>query len=74
VLAPAFIVAEATLSYVGLGFADPTASWGAMLRDASDITFADFPWILAPAGAIFLVALAFNLILQAPPLVARRPG
>src|SRR4029453_4681775 len=34
-LVPAFIVAEATLSYVGLGFADPIASWGTMLHDAS---------------------------------------
>jgi peptide/nickel transport system permease protein len=72
-LVPAFIVAEATLSYVGLGFADPVASWGAMLRDASDITFADFPWTLAPAGAIFVVVLAFNLLVQAaPPLAADR--
>ena len=34
-LVPAFIVAEATLSYVGLGFPDPVASWGTMLHDAS---------------------------------------
>ena len=36
-LVPAFIVAEATLSYVGLGFPDPVASWGTMLHDASNI-------------------------------------
>ena len=71
-LAPAFIVAEASLSYVGLGFADPIPSWGSMLRDASDITFADFPWTLAPAAAIFLVALAFNLIVQAAQPLAGR--
>ena len=34
-LVPAFIVAEATLSFVGLGFPDPVASWGTMLHDAS---------------------------------------
>ena len=34
-LVPAFIIAEATLSYVGLGFPDPVASWGTMLHDAS---------------------------------------
>jgi peptide/nickel transport system permease protein len=73
-LVPAFIVAEATLSYVGLGFADPVASWGSMLRDGSDITFAEFPWVLAPAGAIFLVVLAFNLIVQASPIDARGSG
>ena len=44
-LVPAFIVAEATLSYVGLGFPDPVASWGTMLHDASTNirVFADFP-------------------------------
>ena len=57
-LVPAFIVAEATLSYVGLGFPDPVASWGTMLHDASNIrVFADFPWLLSPAAAMFLVVL-----------------
>jgi peptide/nickel transport system permease protein len=65
VLVPAFVLAEATLSYVGMGFPDPTPSWGAMLRDASNISaMADFPWVLAPAIAIFLVVLGLNLILQ----------
>ena len=64
-LVPAFIVAEATLSYVGLGFPDPTASWGTMLRDASSIrAFADFPWLLSPAVAMFLVVLGLNLAVQ----------
>ena len=36
-LVPAFIVAEATLSYVGLGFPEPVASWGTMLHDASNV-------------------------------------
>ena len=31
---PAFVLAEATLSFVGLGFGEPISSWGAMLRDA----------------------------------------
>ena len=64
-LVPAFIVAEATLSYVGLGFPDPVASWGTMLHDASNIrVFADFPWLLSPAAAMFLVVLGVNLVLQ----------
>jgi peptide/nickel transport system permease protein len=70
VLVPAFIVAEATLSYVGLGFPEPTASWGAMLRDAANVqAMAQFPWLLAPAAAIVLVVLALNLVLQ-----GRSPG
>ena len=68
VLVPAFIVAEATLSYVGFGFGDPIASWGAMLQDASTTrVIVDFPWLLSPAVAIFIVVLALNLILQSAP-------
>lgn len=64
-LVPAFIVAEATLSYVGLGFPDPIASWGTMLHDASSSrVFADFPWLLSPAAAMFLVVFGLNLVLQ----------
>jgi len=65
-LVPAFIVSEATLSYVGLGFPDPIASWGTMLHDASTNirVFADFPWLLSPAAAMFIVVLGLNLVLQ----------
>ncbi|HEY7170088.1 MAG TPA: ABC transporter permease [Vicinamibacterales bacterium] len=67
-LVPAFIVAEATLSFVGLGFPDQVASWGTMLHDAANIrTFADFPWLLSPAVAMFVVILGLNLILQQLP-------
>jgi peptide/nickel transport system permease protein len=59
-LLPAFIVGEATLSYVGLGFAEPAASWGGLLRDAGG-GFVDAPWLLAPAGAIALTMLGLQL-------------
>ena len=62
-LLPAFILAEATLSFVGLGFADPIASWGTMLAGAGNYNaIARFPWTLAPAIAIFAIVLATNLI------------
>ena len=65
VLVPAFVIAEATLSFVGLGFPDPIASWGTMLHDASSVrAFADFPWLLSPAAAIFFVVLGLNLVFQ----------
>lgn len=68
ILIPAFIVAEATLSYVGLGFGDPVASWGTMLSEASNVrTFTDFPWLLSPAAAIFLFVLGVNLLVQGRP-------
>ena len=62
-LLPAFILAEATLSYIGLGFPDPVASWGTMLAGAGNYNaVARFPWTLSPAVAIFAVVLATNLI------------
>lgn len=64
-LLPAFILAEATLSFIGLGFPDPVASWGTMLSGAANYNaIARFPWTLAPAAAIFIVVLATNLISQ----------
>ena len=63
VLLPAFVIAEATLSFVGLGFAPPAPSWGAMLQDAASVrAAADTPWLLAPAAAIFLTVLTLNLL------------
>ena len=68
IAAVAFIVAEATLSYVGLGFPAPVASWGTMLHDAATIrAFADFPWLLSPAAAMFLVVLGLNLAMEGRP-------
>ncbi len=64
-LLPAFILAEATLSFVGVGFVDPTPTWGTMLHDAANVsTLAQFPWMLAPAAGIFAVVLAVNLVVQ----------
>ncbi len=62
-LLPAFILAEATMSFVGLGFPDTTATWGTMLRDAANVALlGDAPWTLAPAFAIFAIVLAVNVL------------
>jgi peptide/nickel transport system permease protein len=64
-LLPAFILAEATLSFVGLGFPDNIASWGTMLIETANISqAARFPWLFAPAVAIFLVVLSTNLLTE----------
>jgi peptide/nickel transport system permease protein len=64
-LLPAFILAEATLSYVGLGFPDTVPTWGTMLQDAANVALlVEAPWMLAPAAAIFVVVLAVNLAVQ----------
>jgi peptide/nickel transport system permease protein len=63
VLVPAFIMAEATLSFVGLGFLPPSPSWGAMLQDAQKVQVAaDAPWLLAPAVAIVLTVFAVHSV------------
>ena len=56
------IIAEASLSFLGLGQLPPSPSWGAMLNTAKD--FIDqAPWMsLFPGGAIFLTVLGFNLL------------
>ncbi len=64
-LFPGFILAEATLSYVGLGFPDTVPSWGSMLHQASNVNaIADFPWTLAPAAAIVAVTFAANVLIE----------
>lgn len=66
-LLPAFILAEAALSYVGLGFPDTVPTWGTMLHEVDVTELSRFPWTLAPALAIFTVTLATNLALQRRP-------
>ena len=56
------IIAEASLSFLGLGQQPPAPSWGSMLNVAKN--FLDqAPWMaLYPGAAIFLVVLGFNLL------------
>lgn len=56
------IIAEASLSFLGLGQQPPAPSWGSMLNSAQRF-LDDAPWLaVAPGLAIFLVVLAFNLV------------
>jgi peptide/nickel transport system permease protein len=56
------ILAESTLSFLGLGVLAPTPSWGAMLNDARSHLFDAPHLILFPALAVMLAVLAFNLL------------
>lgn len=56
------ILAESTLSFLGLGVLAPTASWGAMLNDARDHLFDAPHMVVFPALAIMTAVLAFNLL------------
>ena len=72
-LLPACILAEATLSFVGFGFAEPTPSWGVMLHDAAQAgTLADAPWLLAPGVAIVISVLSLYLVSGPDAWIARR--
>ena len=58
---PTAIIAEAVLSFLGLGVQPPTPSWGTMLNSAQQF-LETAPWMaIFPGLAIFLLALAFNL-------------
>ncbi|WP_088347113.1 MULTISPECIES: ABC transporter permease [Rhodomicrobium] len=56
------IIAEASLSFLGLGQQPPAPSWGSMLNTAKNF-LEQAPWMsLSPGIAIFLVVLGFNLL------------
>lgn len=56
------IMAEAALSFVGLGVQPPTPSWGAMVSDGRDLLRVA-PWVsVAPGIAIGMAVLGFNLV------------
>lgn len=56
------ILAESTLSFLGLGIQPPTPTWGAMLNDARSHLFESPYLVFFPAAALALCVLAFNLI------------
>jgi peptide/nickel transport system permease protein len=56
------ILAEATMSFLGLGVPPPTASWGAMLNDGRAHLFDAPHLVLFPAVAVMLAVLSFNFI------------
>jgi peptide/nickel transport system permease protein len=56
------IIAEASLSFLGLGQQPPAASWGSMLNVAKNF-LSQAPWMaMWPGAAIFLVVIGFNLL------------
>ena len=56
------VLAEATLSFLGLGVPPPTASWGAMPNDARSHLFDSPHLVIFPAIAVMLAVLSFNFI------------
>jgi len=63
-LVPAMLIAEATLSFLGLGFPADRPSWGTMLQGAGNVPLLpEAPWLLAPAVMLFVVVLGLQLVL-----------
>ncbi|MCU1311604.1 MAG: peptide transporter, inner rane subunit [Candidatus Angelobacter sp.] len=56
------VLAEATMSFLGLGVPPPTASWGSMLNDSRAHLFDAPHMVLFPAAAVMLTVLSFNFI------------
>jgi peptide/nickel transport system permease protein len=56
------IMAEASLSFLGLGVSPPTPTWGNMIKSGIDV-LASAPWLsLFPGASILVTVLAFNMI------------
>jgi peptide/nickel transport system permease protein len=60
---PAMILAETSLSFLGLGLQPPTISWGVLLREAQNIrSIATAPWLFAPGAMVVLAVIALNFL------------
>jgi len=58
---PYILLAETTLSFLGLGMREPMVSWGVLLFSAQNVTaLAHTPWLLIPGAFILLIVIAFN--------------
>jgi peptide/nickel transport system permease protein len=60
---PAMILAETSLSFLGLGLRPPAVSWGVLLQEAQNVrTVLTSPWLMAPAVPVVIAVLAFNFL------------
>eukprot|EP01041_Mallomonas_annulata_P027027 gene27027-48521_t len=71
---PAMILAETSLSFLGLGLQPPTISWGVLLREAQNIrSIATAPWLFAPGVAVVLAVIALNFLGDAMSVDSQTP-
>lgn len=60
---PSMILAETSLSFLGLGLRPPLTSWGVLLQEAQNLeSLALYPWVFAPALFIVAIVLAFSFL------------
>jgi peptide/nickel transport system permease protein len=60
---PSVILAEAFLSFLGIGIQEPLTSWGLLMKNASNLqTLGSHPWIMSPVIFIITAVLGFNFL------------
>lgn len=60
---PAMILAETSLSFLGLGLRPPITSWGVLLQESQNLqSLALYPWVFSPAIVMLIVILAFSFL------------
>jgi len=60
---PEILLAETSLSFLGLGLREPIESWGVLLYSAQNIrSIAQMPWLLIPGAFVIVAVLAFNFV------------
>ncbi|SIO84352.1 ABC transporter permease [Nocardiopsis sp. JB363] len=60
---PFMILAETSLSFLGLGLQQPVVSWGVLLQEAQNIhSIANAPWVLLPGVAVTIAVLVLNFV------------
>ena len=60
---PGMILAETSLSFLGLGLRPPIVSWGVLLQEAQNIrSVSTAPWLLLPGVAVIIAVLALNFL------------
>lgn len=58
---PGMILAETSLSYLGIGLRPPVVSWGVLLQDAQNIrSIVQAPWLMLPGAAVIVTVLSLN--------------
>ena len=60
---PYMILAETSLSFIGLGLRAPVISWGVLLQDAQNIqAIALYPWLFTPVAFVIISVMAFSFV------------
>jgi peptide/nickel transport system permease protein len=60
---PYMILAETSLSFIGLGLRAPVISWGTLLQDAQNIqAIALYPWLFTPVAFVIVSVMAFSFV------------